>query len=252
MIPVIFEIGPLPVNSFGLMMACAFLSGIYLLANSFELEGIDPKISERFIFVAALSGLFGARLWFLIENYSLIDDNLFAAFFSSAGFVFYGGFLFATLCTYLLCLYHKIPFSRFCDAVGPTMALGYAIGRVGCQLSGDGDYGKVTDSIWGISYSTGVVPTPEGISVYPTPVFESIFACVITLILVKVEKSHAWRAVPWRRFGLYLLLISVERFLVEYIRVEQRYAYGLSSAQYVSALLMFSGLCMIVLKRVRS
>lgn len=247
MIPVIFELGPLPINSFGLMIALMFLASIYRLSKSFELNGINKKLAESFVFFGVISGLLGARIWYLIEYYSDIKGNFWEAVFSGAGFTFYGGFVLALIVIYFLCRYHKIPAYKFYDSVGPTLALGYAIGRLGCQLSGDGDYGIETASFLGMSYASGVVPTPPGVLVYPTPLFESIISLLILFYLTKIESLPKWSA-PFKRFGIYLVLMSFERFIIEFIRVKERYAFGLSEAHYFSIIFILFGMYLILRK----
>jgi len=221
-------------------MAC-----IYRLSESFSISGVDPKVAETFVFSGVLSGLIGARIWYLIEEYSIIKDDFWGAVFSGAGFTFYGGFVLAILVLILLCKFKKIPLHVFFDSVGPTLAIGYAIGRLGCQLSGDGDYGIVTNSFLGMSYSSGVVPTPPGVLVYPTPLFESFMAILIAVYLIKAEKLVKW-STPYKRWGLYLCLVCAERFFIEFIRVKERYAFGLSEAHYFSILFFGLGLYLVL------
>ena len=248
MIPRILQIGPIPINSFGLMVALGFFAGMYVLARSFERNGLPPELAEKYVIAAAISGLLGARLWFIMIYYGEINRPFIEVLFSSAGFVFYGGFLIALATLFILTRIDKISFAKFIDSVGPTMAIGYAIGRVGCQLSGDGDYGLATTSFWGMSYAQGVVPTPPGIEAFPTPVFESVMALLVCAVLLKVEKDRLLQA-PFSRFGLYLLFMSIERFLIEFIRIEDRYAYGLSEAQLIAVGLFLVGLILTLRNR---
>ncbi len=245
MIPQLFKIGYIPINTFGLMIACAMFAAIILLAKSFKSNGIDPKFAERYVIWGGFSGLLGARIWYLAQNYEFVKADLWSAIFSGAGFTFFGGFLLSAAVLYVLTRVDRIPISGFMDSVGPALTLGYAIGRLGCQLSGDGDYGIETNSIFGMSYQTGYVPTAPGVLVYPTPFFESTICIGILWILICVERSPSWQA-PYRRFGLYLLLISIERFLIEFIRIEPHYAFGLSAAQFVSVVLFALGVGMLV------
>ena len=245
MIPQILYLGPLPINSFGLMVALAFFAGIYTLGRSFERNGIPAKLAEKYVITAAVAGLLGARLWFILIYFAELNISLFEILFSDAGFVFYGGFIIGLISLMILSRIDKISFFSFLDSIGPTLALGYAIGRVGCQLSGDGDYGFAVDGILGMSYSQGVVPTPAGVEVYPTPIYESILSLIICAVLLNVEKFRRLKK-PLSYFGLYLLLMSVERFLVEFIRVEDKYAYGLSEAQFIALGLFFLGLILVV------
>lgn len=244
MIPQIFWLGPLPINSFGLMVALAILVGIYRLQHSFKLNGLNPALAEGFVLAAGISGLIGARLWFIIENYTELKYDLLGALFSSAGFTFYGGLIVAWSVLYFLCRRHSIANHKFFDSVGPTMAIAYAIGRLGCQLSGDGDYGIATSSWLGMSYSSGVVPTEPGVLVFPTPLYESSCAALIAVVLSRVEPLKNWFR-PYKRFGLYLLLISTERFFVEFIRVNPELLWGFSEAQLVALLLIILGSIMV-------
>jgi phosphatidylglycerol:prolipoprotein diacylglycerol transferase len=248
MIPTILHIGPIPVNSFGLMVALALLVAIERLGLSFHRGGLPQPFAERYVLWAGFTGLIGARFWFIADSWQEVREDLVGALFSSAGFVFYGGFLTAAVVLFILLRRDGVSPIRFFDAVGPCLALGYAIGRLGCQLSGDGDYGMVTDSWWGMSYSSGVVPTPPGVLVYPTPFFESAVAVVIAMILGSVEVSkRAFWSKPCARAGLCLALLSLERFFVEFLRINPRIAGGvLSEAQVIALVLLSVGVVLLI------
>jgi phosphatidylglycerol:prolipoprotein diacylglycerol transferase len=233
-IPNLLELGPIPVRSFGLMVALALFAGALRLAISFKRYGIDQRLAERYVTAAGISGLLGARLWFIAENWSHAKLDLFGALFSSAGFTFYGGFIIAALVVYIMAKRDGTDVAKLCDALGPCLALGYAVGRLGCQLSGDGDYGLATTSWFGMSYATGVVPTLPGELVYPTPLLESSIALVVLWILSAVEVQSRYLTGRFQRFGLYLALISIERFVVEFLRVNERIIAGLSEAQVIA------------------
>ncbi len=240
MIPTLAKLGPLPIQSFGLMVALALILGGMRLAKSFRRSGIDPQLAERYVMAAGVSGLLGARLWFIGENWEHAGRDLAGALFASAGFTFYGGFIIAAITVISLARRDRIDLGRLLDSLGPCLALGYAIGRLGCQLSGDGDYGIATQGFWGMSYLQGVVPTLPGELVYPTPLFESTASLVVLWVLSRVELSSA---LPHRyqRFGLYLFLISIERVSVEFLRVNPTVLLGLSEAQIIGLLLMALG-----------
>ncbi len=249
MIPTILELGPLPIRSFGLMVALALFAGAARLAKSLQRYGIDPRLAERYVTAAGLSGLLGARLWYIGENWTLLRHDLSGALFASAGFTFYGGFIIAALVVYVLARRDGTDMGRFCDALGPCLALGYAVGRLGCQLSGDGDYGSATFGFWGMSYSTGVVPTLAGERVYPTPLFESGLALAIVLMLSYAERSQTILAKRFQRFGLYLVLISIERVLVEFLRINPPVLWGYSEAQVIGGALCLFGLVLLAAPR---
>lgn len=251
MIPNVLELGPIPIRSFGLLVALALFAGAVRLAISFARYGIDPRLAEKYVTAAGISGLIGARLWFIVENWAYVRTDVVGALFASAGFTFYGGFIIASVVLYIMARRDGVEVARFCDALGPALALGYAVGRLGCQLSGDGDYGSATDSFWGMSYSTGVVPTPPGVRVYPTPLFESTIALAILFVLTSIERSSTLLGKPLQRFGLYLALISLERIVVEFFRINPRVFAGLSEAQVIGTLLLCLGLVLMAIPRLR-
>ena len=179
----------------------------------------------------------------------VLRQDLFGALFASAGFTFYGGFIVAALVVTVLAKRDGTDMGKFCDALGPCLALGYAVGRLGCQLSGDGDYGSATYGFWGMSYSTGVVPTLAGERVYPTPLFESALSLVIVLALSYIERSENILARRFQRFGLYLVLISLERVVVEFLRINPPVLWGFSEAQVIGASLSLLGVLFIIVPR---
>ncbi len=247
MIPTLLEIGPLPIRSFGLMVALALIVGSIRLAKSFALYGLKPELAERYVMIAGISGIIGARLWYIIEDWQHTKYDLVGALTSSAGFTFYGGFIVAAAAVIIAARRDGTALTKLMDALGPCLAVGYAIGRLGCQLSGDGDYGMTTTSWWGMSYSTGVVPTLPGELVYPTPLFESAWAVLVLLVLLRVERRDHFLSQPMQRFGLYLLLISIERFTVEFLRVNERVLGPFSEAQIIGGVFILLGAALIAL-----
>ena len=142
---------------------------------------------------------------------------------------------------YILAKRDGTDIAKFCDSLGPCLALGYAVGRLGCQLSGDGDYGIPTSGFWGMSYSTGIVPTPPGLMVYPTPLFESTIALAMLWILSRVEASATVLTGRFQRFGLYLVLLSLERLGVEKFRGNPAVLWDMSEAQIIALVLIVIG-----------
>jgi phosphatidylglycerol:prolipoprotein diacylglycerol transferase len=246
MIPSIIEIGPIPIRSFGLLVALALFAGAVRLSMSFARYGLDPRLAERYVTAAGVSGLLGARVWHILENWSYLKHDLFGALFASAGFTFYGGFIVAAVVVYILARRDGIPIGRFCDSLGPALALGYAVGRLGCQLSGDGDYGSATTGFWGMSYATGVVPTLPGERVYPTPLFESTVSLAIVFLLSYVERGNRFFNRSFQRFGLYLVCISLERIWVEVFRINPVVVWRLSEAQIIAGVLLLLGTVLIL------
>lgn len=249
MIPELFRLGPLPVNSFGLMVALALIAGTLVLGRSFSRRGIETHLAERYVMWGGLSGLLGARLWHMLEHIKETQADPFGMLFANAGFTFYGGFLVAALVLVIRSKVDKIGVLRLADALGPTLALGYAIGRLGCQLSGDGDYGVPTENFWAMSYALGAVPTPPGVRVFVTPFMESAASVAIAVFLSRFEEVKRLRDRPGSLFGLYLILISLERFFVEFLRHNPNLWAGFSQAQCVSLALVLIGGAMFALSR---
>ena len=126
------------------------------------------------------------------------------------------------------------------NMVAAPLALAYAIGRIGCQLAGDGDYGRATDLPWGMSYPEGTVPTME--IVHPTPVYETVAMLVVFWVLWRFRGRLT---TPWSLFGLYLVLSGIERLLVEFVRATPVTFAGMTTAQVISVLFIIIGLPLV-------
>jgi phosphatidylglycerol:prolipoprotein diacylglycerol transferase len=123
------------------------------------------------------------------------------------------------------------------------LAVGYAIGRVGCQLSGDGDYGIASDLPWAMAYPDGTVPTTE--SVHPTPVYETLAMGLAGLFLWRLRD----RVAPGVLFGLYLVIAGIERFLVEFVRRNEEVVAGLTQAQLIALAMLALGAGILTARR---
>lgn len=190
MIPDNLHIGPIPIHLFGLMLALAFLAAGHVLGREFGRKGYDEDLASSAVLWCAAGSLIGARLWLVVEDWPAFVRDPVGLLFTGSGFVFYGGLVGGALAMTLFFRRHGIPWWRGADAVAPALVLGQAIGRIGCQLSGDGDWGTVTTVPWGMAYPYAVVgwPYPPGVVVHPAPVYESVAYFAIFALL--------WR---WRR-----------------------------------------------------
>ena len=228
MIPTIFQLGPIPIHSFGLMMVLCFLAGMRRLELSLAEHGEDKTHAESMVFWAAIGGLLGARVLFILGSLEQLVADPLGVIFSGAGFVFYGGLIGGFLAVTVYIKKNGLSFWKMADLIGPALAIGYAVGRIGCHLSGDGDYGRASDLPWAVNYAFGAVPTTE--VVHPAPIYESISAFLICFLLLKVERAGLLSATG-QRAGLYLILMSIERFFIEFIRIESVVFEGLTQAQ---------------------
>ena len=233
MIPFL-HIGWLTIPTFGLMVALAMLVSFYVLRADLRRRGIATD-AELFIAIPCLAGIAGAKLYHVLESPSEFFANPWSELFSQFGFAWFGGLLAGVGAFVWLARREKIPLLTMMDAGSPAAALGYGIGRIGCFLSGDGDYGVPTSLPWGMSFPNGLVPTTE--RVHPTPIYELIVACVITWILWRIgakQIAAARKVFAGSVFASYLMLTGIARFLVEFIRINPRSFLGMTNAQAAS------------------
>jgi phosphatidylglycerol:prolipoprotein diacylglycerol transferase len=238
------EIGPLTLQTFGLMFAFAFLAAGALIWRRLRELGKPGDWAYEMGFAALLGGIVGSRIYFLVQNYSEVKNDLLGNLFSGAGLVWYGGVIGGTLAVLGWAWYRDFLGLALLDLAAPALALGYAIGRCGCQLSGDGDYGKPFNGFGAMSYPNGTVPTDR--SVYPTPVYETVAMGLGAWLLWQLRD----RVRAGVLFALYLIYAGIERFLVEFIRRNATDALGLTSAQLESLAMLVAGTVWIaVVKR---
>ena len=258
MIPYL-HLGPLSVPTFGLMVALALISAASILQADFHRRGMNADASLM-ITVAGIAGIIGAKLMHLLDTpddripIGLLFDRhwLFSQNglnWIRLGFAWFGGFLGGFGAMLLMGRSAKLPMLEFLDACSPAASFGYAIGRIGCFLSGDGDYGKPTSLPWGMSFPNGVVPTTE--RVHPTPLYEFFVWCGIGALLWYLGgKSVREHKGAGRIFCAYLILTGVARFLVEIIRINPPWIFGMSNAQVASVASALAGI--LLLWRLRS
>jgi phosphatidylglycerol---prolipoprotein diacylglyceryl transferase len=266
MIPFL-HIGSLTIPTFGLMVACAMLAAYFVLRADLARRGIAAKNSgeaEALISFPCLAGFVGAKLYHLLESPAEFFADPLHLLFSPYGFAWFGGLL-AGFAAFAFVAWRIIKHNAAAgravslltifDAGSPAAALGYGIGRIGCLLSGDGDYGIPTSLPWGMSFPNGLVPTVE--RVHPTPIYEFIAACAIAWWLWNLgapddagagdaapdsqepqTSAHsivAYGRRPGEIFAAYLVLSGAARFLVEFIRINPRSFLGMSNAQTAAA-----------------
>jgi phosphatidylglycerol:prolipoprotein diacylglycerol transferase len=196
------------------------------------------------MFCAGIGGLVGSRLDFILENYDDVKDDLLGNLFSGSGLVWYGGAIGGTIAVLIWAHYRGMLNLGLLDLCAPALALGYAVGRIGCQLSGDGDYGIPWDGPWAMAYPNGTVPTDA--AVHPTPIYETLAMGFIAYALWRLRDTFR----PGLLFALYLTLAGTERFLVEFLRRNDDVALGLTQAQLFSVAMIIGGVAwMIVVAR---
>ncbi len=269
MIPFL-HLGPLQIPTFGIMVAAAMLAAYFVLRADLARRGIaakDSGVAEAFIAIPCLAGIVGAKLYHVLETPRQLFADPIGQLFSRYGLAWFGGLIAGFAAFAWLARRRKIPLLTMFDVGSPAAAIGYGVGRIGCLLSGDGDYGKPTSLPWGMSFPHGLVPTtqtcvawgwPASCKVQPTPIYEFLAACAIAWILWRIgarqiattrEKRtsasarslHAGSLVAGEVFAFYLMLTGVERFLVEFIRINPRSFFGMTNAQTAGLISMIVG-----------
>lgn len=247
MYPILFQIGPFTVYSFGTLMAVAALSAGWIVSLELKRHRFNPELASTILFAAAIGGLAGARLLFVLEEWQSFVRSPWDFIFSGAGFTWYGGMLGGALAVSWVVSRKGIPWLQAADISAPALAIAYGIGRIGCHVAGDGDWGTVTDLPWAVAYTNAVigwvypdtgVPYPPGVRVHPTPIYELIESLIIFGILWPLRKRNYPDGTI---FWLYLILSGVARFVVEFWRVNPAVGLGMTEAQWFSSILVFIG-----------
>ena len=223
----------LELKTFGLFFALNFVAWGLMAARRFRELGESPDLAYEMVFAALGGGVVGAKVYWAIDNGEFTASGL----FSGSGLTWYGGLLGGAITVIAWAKWRGVFTKRFLDIAGVGLPLGYAIGRVGCQISGDGDYGEPSDLPWAMGYPDGVVPTDPGVEVHPTPLYEAISMGLLAWALWRLRDAVR----PGGLFALYLVFGGLERFLVEFVRRNEEAALGLTSAQLISVAMMIGG-----------
>lgn len=233
------------VKTFGVMFALAFLASGAVVARRMRELGRPVDWAYEMGFAALVGGLVGARAYYFVEEYDSAKGDILGAIFSGGGLVWYGGLIGGALAVVAWAAWRGTLNLGLLDMAAPALAVGYAVGRVGCQVSGDGDYGDPSGLPWAMAYPDGAVPTDE--SVHPTPIYETLAMGLVAWMLWR------WRDVlrPGVLFAVYLMLAGFERFLVEFVRRNDEVLLGLTAPQLQSLALFLAGAGWLLLVRRR-
>jgi len=225
----------LTLQTFGLCFAFGFIAAGAVLGKRLQEWGKPPDWAYEVVFAALIGGLVGSRLDFIIENYSDVKDDLLGNLFSGSGLVWYGGAIGGALAVSAWAWWRGMFNWRLADLCAVPLALGYAIGRIGCQLSGDGDYGKAWDGPWAMAYPDGTVATDT--PVHPTPIYETLTMGLVAYVLWRLRDRFRTGVL----FALYLVCAGLERFLIEFLRRNEDVALGMTQAQLLSVAMILAG-----------
>ncbi len=229
------HLGPLTLQTFGICFALAFIAAGALVGRRLHEWGKPVDWAYEVMLAALIGGVVGARLDFLFQNWDQFSSDPLGNLFSGAGLVWYGGAIGGAIGVLLWAWWRGMLNLYLLDMTAAPLALGYAIGRIGCQVSGDGDYGQPWDGPWAMSYPDGTVPTDT--TVHPTPIYETLSMGLVALLLWRLRD----RFVPGVLFALYLVLAGAERLLVELIRRNEDILLGLTQPQLISVGMIVAG-----------
>ena len=225
------------IKTFGVAFALGFVACGALVWRRLGELGRPRDWAYEITFAALLGGVIGARAYYVIEKFGTAKNDLIGSIFSGSGLVWYGGAIGGAIGVIGWMRWRGVLELRMLDMCATALALGYAIGRIGCQVSGDGDYGIRSSLPWAMGYPHGTVPTPPGVKVQPTPIYETVTMCLLAWGLWQLRD----RVRPGVVFALYLLLSGLERLLVEFIRRNAEVFAGLTAPQLESIALMVIG-----------
>lgn len=230
--PVLFTLAGVDVTGYGVSKALAIVVAGWLLGRELRRVGRDAELAWPLTIAGAAVGFLGAKLYYLAEH----AGSLTAMDFGGSGFTWYGGLLGGALAVIAVVRAKRLPLGLIAGLVSAPLSFAYGMGRLGCLLAGDGTYGTRSDLPWAMSFPHGTVPTTQ--RVHPTPLYEAIAAFMIGALLWRLRD----RVKPPMLFGIYATLSGLARFLVEFVRVNDRVLAGLSQPQLWSLGLIAVGL----------
>lgn len=239
------HIGRFSIGTFGIMLWLAAVAACWVLHRNFRRWNIAAD-AIGIVAISTVMGVIGAKLWHVLETPQLLMQDPAGILLDRAGFAWFGGLIAGILA--LLWQSRGAGLSKLgmLDLAAPAAAAGYGVGRLGCLVSGDGDYGIPTRLPWGMSFPNGLVPTMQ--RVHPTPIYELIAALVIAWILWRRGKPETARAAG-EITGEYLVLSGIARYLVEFIRINPRLYWGMSNAQMASLGSILAGIALVLWAR---
>ncbi len=284
--PILIELGPITLYSYGLMMALGFFSAYTVLYKEHQRLNLDVNRAGTILIIALICGVAGAKVLYILGDWSRFVKDPAGLIFSPTGLVWYGGFVGGLAGMYFYIRKKKLHIRQYLDMIGLGGMIGYAVGRLGCHFAGDGDYGIPTNLPWGTIYANGTFKPTNAVADYffrnpdeaqrwnyheltgdivgsdrfgaitafdttvamhPTPVYEFLMGVIVFILLWKLRtRLHP----AGMLFSLYVVLMAVQRFIIEFIRLNPKFFLGLSEAQLISVVLFAGGLAaMVFLKK---
>jgi phosphatidylglycerol:prolipoprotein diacylglycerol transferase len=249
MYPILLDLGPATIYTYGVLLAAAYLLGLKLAMVRAAARGLDEtRVLDLGIYII-ISALVGAKLLLVITDFrTFVNDPAELITLARSGGVFYGGLILAVSVALWYIQKIGLPLWTTCDAFAPGIALGHVVGRMGCFFAGC-CWGKPTDVPWAITftnqYTAENIGTPLNVPLHPTQLYEAGAEAIILALLLATEKRG--RTYPGRTFWVYMLMYAVSRFVIEFFRDDPRGAVMMfSTSQFISLVLVPLSIIMLV------
>ena len=243
--PILFSIGKFSIRSYGAMAAVGFLLGCWLVNVNRKYAKMSADQASTSVFVAMISGIIGARIFYVVQFFDSYRNNLWNVFrIDQGGLVFYGGFLLTLLTLWIYCRWSKLDIIRVFDVYAPALAIAHACGRIGCFLNGC-CWGKPTDLFFGVTYPEGSSPALcyPGQSLYPVQLFEAGEQIALFFLYFWMVR-HTRRGVT---MSSYLILYGLFRFLNELMRGDNaKVVESFTIAQVIGFALIPGGIALLI------
>lgn len=244
--PVLFRFGDITLYTYGMFVGLGFISALWFATRSASRYGIDPPVISDIFLVIIVSSILGARLLYVVQNASAYRDDPLSVFkFWNGGLVFYGGFIGALIATVLYCRIKKLAVWLTADLLAPAIALGHAVGRVGCFFAGC-CYGKECHLPWAVIFHDPESLAPTGIELHPTQLYSVITNVMLFLFLLWLRKRSRFDGMV---FWVYILCYGLLRSFVEFFRGDLRGTFlmdTLSFSQGVGILMSMAAVIMLI------
>jgi phosphatidylglycerol---prolipoprotein diacylglyceryl transferase len=248
--PELLKLGPITLYTYGVLLAAAYLLGLKLAMTRAKSRGLDPNRALDLGIAIIVAALVGAKLLLVLVDFDKFRQNPGEIFsIVRAGGVFYGGLIAAVAVAFWYMWRHRMPLWTTCDVFAPGIALGHAVGRLGCLMAGC-CYGRETHVPWAITFTNpeaaANVGTPLGVPLHPTQLYESAAEALILVLLLWTEKKG--RPFEGRTFWSYLVLYGISRFVIEFFRGDERgIVFGtISTSQFISLIIVPVAIAMLL------
>ncbi|MDY6824563.1 MAG: prolipoprotein diacylglyceryl transferase [Thermodesulfobacteriota bacterium] len=249
--PILIKIGNIHIYTYGLFVALGLLTGLWMASREAKKAGIEGDRIMDMAFFAALFGIAGARLFYVVLNPSMFAGNLLGILkIWEGGLVFYGGFIAAALAALVYIKKRRLPLGTTADILALAMPLGHAVGRIGCFFAGC-CHGKVTDLPWGVCFNDpNTLARPMGVPLHPTQLYSSAGNLIVFLIILALHRTNRFAG---KRIFVYVMLYGVTRSFIEIFRGDERGTVmmdWLSTSQAIGiTAAVIAAVCLVVLQR---